>query len=69
MTSSSQAPEHIWTKEEESNLVKCLVELFLVNGWKMDNGNFKLGYLAQVQRTMAKKMSGCNIQGSPIIDC
>ncbi|TYK19767.1 retrotransposon protein [Cucumis melo var. makuwa] len=63
-TSSSRAPKHIWTNKEEAKLVECLVKLVSSNGWRSDNGTFRLGYLAQVQRMMAEKLSGCNIQGS-----
>uniref|UniRef100_A0A9I9DJY0 Retrotransposon protein n=1 Tax=Cucumis melo TaxID=3656 RepID=A0A9I9DJY0_CUCME len=68
-TSSSRAPKHIWTNKEEAKLVECLVKLVSSNGWRSDNGTFRLGYLAQVQRMMAEKLSGCNIQGVPIIHC
>ncbi|KAA0059045.1 retrotransposon protein [Cucumis melo var. makuwa] len=40
MATSSCAPKHVWTKEEEDTLVKCLVELESTDGWKPDNGTF-----------------------------
>ncbi|KAA0042476.1 retrotransposon protein [Cucumis melo var. makuwa] len=37
MTTSSRAPKHVWTKEEEDTLVECLVQLVSIRGWKSDN--------------------------------
>uniref|UniRef100_A0A9I9E6X2 Retrotransposon protein n=1 Tax=Cucumis melo TaxID=3656 RepID=A0A9I9E6X2_CUCME len=69
MVSSSRAPKHTWTKEEEAKLVECLVELVSARGWRFDNGTFRFGYLAQLQRMMVEKLPDTNIQGSPTIDC
>ncbi|KAA0037912.1 retrotransposon protein [Cucumis melo var. makuwa] len=49
MTTSSCAPKHVWTKEEEDTLVECLVELVSTGGWKSDNCMFWPGYLAQLK--------------------
>ena len=46
LTSSSRAPKHVWTKEEETTLVECMVELVSAGGWKSDNGMFRRGYMA-----------------------
>ncbi|TYK08370.1 retrotransposon protein [Cucumis melo var. makuwa] len=33
-----KAPKHLWMKEEEATLVKCLVTLVTTGGWRSDNG-------------------------------
>ncbi|KAA0041791.1 retrotransposon protein [Cucumis melo var. makuwa] len=63
-TSSSRLPKHSWTKEEEADLVECLVELVNASGWRSDNGTFLPGYLNQLARMMAFKIPGCNIHAS-----
>ncbi|KAA0036984.1 retrotransposon protein [Cucumis melo var. makuwa] len=40
MTTSSRALKHLWSKEEESTLVECLVELVSTRRWKSDNCTF-----------------------------
>ncbi|TYK21967.1 RING-H2 finger protein ATL66 [Cucumis melo var. makuwa] len=47
MVSSSRAPKHTWTKEEEAKLVECLVELISAGGWRFDNGTFRSGVILQ----------------------
>ncbi|XP_031739738.1 uncharacterized protein LOC116403265 [Cucumis sativus] len=69
MTSSSRAPKHVWTKEEEATLVECMVELVSAGGWKSNNGTFRPGYLAQLLRIMAAKLPGCNVHPTTMIDC
>ncbi|KAA0060298.1 retrotransposon protein [Cucumis melo var. makuwa] len=59
MTSSSRAPKHVWTKEEEATLLKCLVELVSIGGWKSNNRMFRSGYLTQLVRMMVAKLLGC----------
>ncbi|KAA0040600.1 retrotransposon protein [Cucumis melo var. makuwa] len=59
MSTSNRAPRHVWTKEEEGTLVKCLMELVSMGGWKSNNGTFCPGYLAQLVRMMAEKLPGC----------
>uniref|UniRef100_A0A9I9E099 Retrotransposon protein n=1 Tax=Cucumis melo TaxID=3656 RepID=A0A9I9E099_CUCME len=39
MATSSRAPKHVWTKENEDTLVECLVELVSTRGWKSDNSH------------------------------
>ena len=41
METSSSAPKHVWTKEEE----ETLLELISMGGWKSDNGTFRLGIM------------------------
>ena len=69
MTSSSRAPKHVWTEEEEATLVECMVELVSIGGWKSDNGTFRPGYLPQLLRMMAAKLPGCNVHATIVIDC
>ena len=68
MASSSRAPKHVWTKEEEATLVDCIVELVSAGGWKSNNGTFWSGYLAQLHLMMAVKLLGCNVQATTVID-
>ena len=60
--------KHIWTKEEEDTLVKCLVELVSTRGWKFDNGTLRPGYLAQLVRMMAEKIPRFRVRITIIID-
>uniref|UniRef100_A0A9I9E8F1 Retrotransposon protein n=1 Tax=Cucumis melo TaxID=3656 RepID=A0A9I9E8F1_CUCME len=60
MTSSSKAPKYLWTKEEESTLVECLMELVSTSSWRFDNGIFKPEYHSQLARMVAQKMSRRN---------
>ncbi|KAA0035275.1 retrotransposon protein [Cucumis melo var. makuwa] len=69
MSTSNRVPRHVWTKEEERTLVECLMELVSMGGWKSDNGTFRLGYLAQLVRMMAKKLPGCQVRATTVIDC
>ncbi|KAL4010410.1 hypothetical protein IC575_030262 [Cucumis melo] len=69
MSTSNRAPRHVWTKEEKGTLVECLMELVSMGGWKSDNGTFRPGYLAQLVRMMAEKLSGCQVRATIVIDC
>uniref|UniRef100_A0A9I9EJW8 Myb/SANT-like domain-containing protein n=1 Tax=Cucumis melo TaxID=3656 RepID=A0A9I9EJW8_CUCME len=62
MASSSRLPKHTWTKEEDASLV----ELVNAVGWRSDNGTFRPGYLNQLAKMMAFKISDCNIHASTI---
>lgn len=55
LASSSRVPKHQWTKEEESTLIECLVQLVSTGGWRSDNETFTSSYLAQLVKMMAKK--------------
>ena len=55
MTTSSRAPKHVWTKEEDT-LVEYLVELVSIGTWKSNNGTFRPGYLAQLVCMMGEKL-------------
>ncbi|KAA0025957.1 retrotransposon protein [Cucumis melo var. makuwa] len=57
--SSVRNVRHVWTKEEESTLMECSMELVSMGGWKSDNGTFQPGYLAQLIHMMAEKLPGC----------
>ncbi|KAA0049911.1 retrotransposon protein [Cucumis melo var. makuwa] len=69
MSTSNRAPRHVWTKEEEPTLVEFLMELVSMGGWKSDNGTFRPGYLTQLVRMMAEKLSGCQVRATTVIDC
>ncbi|KAL0537525.1 hypothetical protein IC582_026503 [Cucumis melo] len=47
----------------------CLMELVSMGGWKSDNGTFRPGYLAQLVRVMAEKLSRCQVRATTVIDC
>ncbi|KAA0036770.1 retrotransposon protein [Cucumis melo var. makuwa] len=66
MSSSLRLPKHNWTKEEEAGLVECFVELVNAGGWRSDNGTFWSGYLNQLARMMAFKITGSNVYASTI---
>ncbi|KAA0066022.1 retrotransposon protein [Cucumis melo var. makuwa] len=66
MASSSRLPKHNWTKEEEADLVECLVKLTNAGGWRSDDGTFRPGYLNQLARMMAFKISSSNVHASTI---
>ncbi|TYK07140.1 retrotransposon protein [Cucumis melo var. makuwa] len=69
MSTSNRAPRHVWTEEAEGSLVECLMKLVSIGGWKSDNGRFRPGYLAQLVRMMAKKLLGCQVRTTTVIDC
>lgn len=66
MVSSSRLPKHIWAKEKETTLVKCLIELVKANGWRSDNETFRPRYHSRLTRIMTFKMLGRNIQPTTI---
>ena len=66
MTTSSRAPKHVWTKEEEDTLVKCLVEF--TGGWKFENGTFRPCYLNQLECIMVEKLPCCRVRAITVID-
>ncbi|TYK10971.1 retrotransposon protein [Cucumis melo var. makuwa] len=68
MTTSSRAPKHVWTKEEDDTLFKCLVKLVSTGGWKSGNGTFWSGYLAQLVHMMVEKLPGCRVRATIVID-
>jgi len=68
MASSSRAPKHVWTKEEEATLVECMLELVSASGWKLDNDTFRPRYLTQLLRMMAAKLVGCNVHATTAIN-
>ncbi|TYK21089.1 retrotransposon protein [Cucumis melo var. makuwa] len=69
MATSSRAPKHVWTKENEDTLVECLVELVSTRGWKSDNVTFQSSYLVQLVCMMVEKLHGCHVRATIVIDC
>ncbi|KAA0067645.1 retrotransposon protein [Cucumis melo var. makuwa] len=43
-------------------------ELVSMVGWKSDNGTFRPGYLAQLVCMMVKKLPGCRVRATTVID-
>ena len=44
-----KAPKHLWMKEEEATLVKCLVTLVTAGGWRSKNGTLDPGTIVSSQ--------------------
>lgn len=56
-----------WTPEEDEVLIASLSELCRA-GWKRENGNFKNGYIAALERKLRSRIPGCTIRASPHIE-
>ncbi|CAN0924116.1 hypothetical protein LINGRAHAP2_LOCUS33969 [Linum grandiflorum] len=53
-----------WSKFEEQTLVQCMREV--VENHRVQNGNFKLSELKQLERMMHERVADCNFQASHI---
>lgn len=63
MTSSStKTHKHVWTDEEDKELVQCLVQLVQREGWRVDNGTFRPGYMSQIYKLFKDKLLNTDIQ-------
>ncbi|KAI3467597.1 hypothetical protein Pfo_024260 [Paulownia fortunei] len=56
-----------WTPKEDAVLIAALSELCNA-GWKRENGIFKSGYTAALERKLKSRLPGCNIKASPHIE-
>ncbi|XP_034686564.1 uncharacterized protein LOC117915103 [Vitis riparia] len=56
-----------WSEKEEGALIEALHELCRA-GWKTDNGVFRTGYAAALEKAMESKVPGSNLKASPHID-
>lgn len=56
-----------WTPEEDEVLIASLSEL-CNTGWKRENGIFKNGYTAALERKLRSRIPGCTIRASPHIE-
>lgn len=56
-----------WTPKEDAVLIAALSELCNA-GWKRENGIFKNGYTAALERKLKSRIPGCNIKASPHIE-
>ena len=57
-----------WTHHEDAKLVEALVELSTQKHWKAEgNGQFKSGYLKELERILEMKMPDCGLKASPHI--
>ena len=58
--------KHVWTPEEDTMLVECLVEL-RTNGKYLVDNSFRLGYLSTLEHMMSQKAPACGLKGIPHI--
>ncbi|CAI9289343.1 unnamed protein product [Lactuca saligna] len=56
-----------WTNNEEAKLVKELVNMTNVGGFKADNG-FKSGYLQHLEQALKQSLPNSGILGTPHIE-
>uniref|UniRef100_A0A5B7C1E6 Myb/SANT-like domain-containing protein n=1 Tax=Davidia involucrata TaxID=16924 RepID=A0A5B7C1E6_DAVIN len=63
----SKIKKRQWTRKEDKALIEALHELYNT-GWKRDNGTFKSGYTAVLEKEMKSRLPGCNLKASPHID-
>ncbi|KAH6809931.1 hypothetical protein C2S51_027714 [Perilla frutescens var. frutescens] len=56
-----------WTPEEDAILIASLSELCNA-GWKRENGIFKNGYTAALERKLRSRIPDCKIRASPHIE-
>ncbi|XP_020080004.1 uncharacterized protein LOC109703694 [Ananas comosus] len=59
--------KHQWTKEEDDKLIECLLGLTNSGHWRADNGNFRCGFLQQLEKLMSEKLPGCGLTARPHI--
>ncbi|KAA8529641.1 hypothetical protein F0562_034259 [Nyssa sinensis] len=64
---TSKIKKRQWTRKEDKALIEALLELYNT-GWKRDNGTFKSGYTAVLEKEMKSRLPGCNLKASPHID-
>ncbi|KAJ0979217.1 hypothetical protein J5N97_014691 [Dioscorea zingiberensis] len=65
---AKQGSRHVWNSEQDALLVECLTRLAQSGKWKADNGQFRSGYVLQLEKWMHEKIPGCSIKGSPHIE-
>ena len=66
-TQSEKGVRRTWTMAEEHQLILSLKEL-CVNGWKCQNGTFRLGYLQTLENSLKAAILGCQLRASPHIE-
>ena len=66
--SRARASKHIWMDEENRILVECLVLCVQSGHWRVDNGTFQPGFLANVLRMLQQRVPGSSIQVSPNLE-
>uniref|UniRef100_A0A5B6Z0W6 Myb/SANT-like domain-containing protein n=1 Tax=Davidia involucrata TaxID=16924 RepID=A0A5B6Z0W6_DAVIN len=57
----------LWSKEEEEALLEGFHEI-CAHGWKLDNGNFRVGYISILENHMTETFPGTNLRGYPHIE-
>ncbi|XP_039121216.1 uncharacterized protein LOC120257966 [Dioscorea cayenensis subsp. rotundata] len=60
--------KHVWNAQKDACLIDCLVRLAQSRQWKADNGQFRVGYLTQLEKWMHEKLHDYSIKGSPHIE-
>ena len=67
--SKAKGWKHQWTQFEDAKLVEALVELSTKRHWKSEGtGQFKSGYLKELEKMLEVKMPGCGLKASPHIE-
>ena len=55
-----------WMYEEDLILVSCMVDLHNIGNYNTDTC-FKIGYLLELEKMMARKIPNCKLEGKPHI--
>ncbi|KAK6791315.1 hypothetical protein RDI58_010396 [Solanum bulbocastanum] len=64
---STLSTRRTWTPTEESTLINGLKEL-CVNGWRADNGTFRLGYLMELEHYLRECHPESGLKGEPHVN-
>ncbi|KAM6569170.1 hypothetical protein CsatB_017155 [Cannabis sativa] len=59
--------KRFWTEEEDTKLIESLLEMHNEGTFKAE-GNFKPGYLKALEKALATKIPGCDLQARPHIE-
>ena len=63
----NQGKKHQWNAEEDATLIGCLLDLKNDPMWRGEGGNFKVGFLPQLEKMMANKIPNYSIKAHPHI--
>ncbi|OMO99551.1 hypothetical protein COLO4_13231 [Corchorus olitorius] len=58
--------KHVWTPRKDVVLVNYLLEISNDTTWRADNGTFRTGYLAELEKRMHERIPSCDVKGDPI---
>jgi hypothetical protein len=68
MSTPTQHSKRQWASHEEAKLVESLLELKEMPLWRGEGGNFKIGYLRELERLLEAKLPGCGLKANPHIE-